>query len=156
MLHHSFIHLPGIGSETEERLWASGCLTWDDLENNSRDLFSVKKSEKIKSALEASREAAQSGEFQYFQGKLKTPEMWRLAPALLDQNQSSKIAYLDIETTGLGFPPASHSTSIAVYFDGQLHLEYDPARKADLLICHFCEENFPSHSQMLIWICVFG
>ena len=41
--------------------------------------------------------------------------------------------YLDIETTGLGFPPESHSTSIAVLFNDELFLEHDPQKKLDLL-----------------------
>lgn len=133
MLESSFVHLPGIGPDTEERLWASGCVTWDDLEANLKSVFSEKKATKIMCALESSREAHQSGEFHYFQGLLKSPEMWRLVPAILSQKLSNRIAYLDIETTGLGFPPASQSTSIAVYFDGQLHLETDEARKWKLL-----------------------
>jgi len=133
MLENSFVHLPGIGPETEEKLWSLGLRTWDDLEANLTDVFSEKKASKILDALCGSREAHQASEFHYFQERLRSPEMWRLVPAILNQNLSHKIAYLDIETTGLGFPPQSHSTSIAILFDGQLHLEYDPARKFKLL-----------------------
>lgn len=133
MLENSFVHLPGIGPETEERLWSSGLLTWDDLESNIKEIFSERKASKILDALEGSRQAHQSNEYHYFQERLKSPEMWRLVPSVLKQNLSRKIAYLDIETTGLGFPPQSHSTSIAVLFDGQLHLEYELDKKYKLL-----------------------
>ena len=39
MLEHSFVHLPSIGAQTEERLWSLGCRTWDDLEAQLPELF---------------------------------------------------------------------------------------------------------------------
>jgi hypothetical protein len=30
MLRHNFIHVPGIGYITEQKLWAQGLLSWDD------------------------------------------------------------------------------------------------------------------------------
>lgn len=133
MLENSFVHLPGIGPETERKLWASGVRTWKDLESQLSEIFSAKKADQISSALEACREACESHEFNYFQGRLKGSEMWRLLPSLIERNLTDKIAFLDIETTGLGFPPESESTTIAVLFDGQLHVEHDSKKKYQLL-----------------------
>lgn len=132
MLENSFVHLPGIGPETEARLWAEGLHTWDQLAERLPDLFGAKKALKLAVALEEGRAACDGAEWAYFQGRLKGAEMWRCLPAVL-RAHADEIAYLDIETTGLGFPPQSHSTTIAVYWRGQLHCEHDHERKRRLL-----------------------
>ncbi len=132
MLTKSFIHLPGIGPETEERFWAQGLSSWDHLAENVSTLFGAKKAVQIAAALDECRAAFDASEFNYFQGRFKGAEMWRLLPAIL-HSCPEKIAYLDIETTGLGFPPQCKSTTIAVYYGGQLFLEHDRAKKAKLL-----------------------
>ena len=128
MLKHSFVHLPGIGEKTEQRLWDLGIHTWDDLENSSSDVFGAKKTMQVLEAIEASRSALDGSEWRFFQERLTGAHMWRLAPHCLDA-----VAYLDIETTGLGFPPASQSTTIAVSFQNEIFVEYDPDKKRQLL-----------------------
>lgn len=132
MLINSFVHLPGIGPETEERFWAQGLHTWDHLEKNIESMFGAKKASKIALALEEGREAFEAREFDYFQGRFKGAEMWRLLPAVLE-SCPKKIAYLDIETTGLGFPPQCKSTTIAVLYGGELFTEHDKKRQLKLL-----------------------
>src|SRR4051812_37931255 len=133
MLENSFIHLPGIGAGTEEKFWAQGLRTWDHLADNLHEVFGPAKAHQIGAALNECRSAFAAREFNYFQGRFKGAEMWRVLPALLESECIDKIAYLDIETTGLGFPPQCKSTTIAIYFEGQLHLEHSPARKRELL-----------------------
>jgi uncharacterized protein len=133
MIQNSFVHLPGIGAGTEDKFWSLGIHTWDDLDKNLNTLFKGARAEMIATALDEGRQAVEAREFSYFQGKLKGNEMWRLLPAFLGNEIESDIAYLDIETTGLGFPPQCQSTTIAVLFRGELHLEHDRARKAKLL-----------------------
>ncbi len=128
MLEHSFIHLKGVGPQTEERLWNSGICTWDALAENGHEYFGAKKISQVLMELEESRAALDANELTYFQSRLKSAEMWRLLPLV-----EGEIAYLDIETTGLGFPPEIHSTTIAVYFRGELFVEHEPSRKLDLL-----------------------
>lgn len=133
MIENSFVHLPGIGHETEQKFWLVGVRTWDDLEQNIGDLVGAKKALKIAAALEECRAAHQAGEFGYFQGRLKGADMWRLLPAFLASDYADDIAYLDIETTGLGFPPDCASTTIAVLFRGKLELEHNHERKRLLI-----------------------
>jgi len=128
MLNHSFLHLPGIGETTEKRLWDQGVRSWDDLESSLGDVFGAKKAATVAAGLEESRAAFESGEFRYFAERMKGAHMWRLIPECQDS-----IAYLDIETTGLGFPPESHSTTIAVLWKGELFVEHEPSRKQALL-----------------------
>lgn len=144
MLLNSFVHLPGVGPETEERLWSQGLKTWDDLEQNLSEIFGPKKAHKIHSALEQCRQAHREARFDHFQSLFKGNEMWRLLPALIESRLTNKIAYLDIETTGLGFPPACHSTTIAVLFDGKLHVEHDHHRKRALI------EELEREAQLLV------
>lgn len=133
MLENSFIHLPGIGADTEAKFWAQGLRTWEHLRESLSEVFSARKAELIGAALAESRAAIEAREFAYFQGRFKGAEMWRVLPAMLERDCGDRIAYLDIETTGLGFPPACKSTTIAVYYGGELFLEHEPARKRALL-----------------------
>lgn len=133
MLENSFVHLPGIGPETEQRLWSMGLRTWKDLAADLGQHFGPRKAEKIARALEESESARESREFEYFQSLFKGSDLWRLYPTLMQERLGDQIAYIDIETTGLGFPPQSHSTTIAVVFDGKLHVEHESARKRELL-----------------------
>lgn len=128
MLNHSFLHLPGIGETTEKRLWDQGVRSWDDLEMSLGDVFGAKKAANVAVGLEESRAAFESGEYGYFAERMKSAHIWRLIPECQES-----VAYLDIETTGLGFPPESHSTTIAVLFKGELIVEHEPARKLALL-----------------------
>jgi uncharacterized protein YprB with RNaseH-like and TPR domain len=132
MLQNSFVHLPGIGPETESRFWSEGLHTWDQLMANAGQVFSSKRAAQIISALEEARLAFESSEYSYFQGRLKGSEMWRVLPSMLE-HCPRKIAYLDIETTGLGFPPQCKSTTIAVLYGGELFLEHDKRKQKRLL-----------------------
>jgi len=139
MLEHSFLHLPGIGENTERKLWDQGVRSWDDLEGSLGDVFGKKKASTIALALEESRAAFEAGEFRFFAERMKSTHMWRLVPECADS-----IAYLDIETTGLGFPPMSHSTTIAVLFKGEIIVEHDYEKKRDLL------ERLQSEAKMIV------
>lgn len=144
MLENSFIHLPGIGADTEAKFWAQGLRTWDHLIDNLSEVFSARKAQAIAEALEESRAAIEAREFAYFQGRFKGAEMWRVLPALLDLECADQIAFLDIETTGLGFPPQCRSTTIAVYYEGELFLEHDHSRKKTLL------KEIDAHAKCLV------
>jgi uncharacterized protein YprB with RNaseH-like and TPR domain len=133
MIQHSFVHLPGIGPETERRFWSSGVLTWNDLQTNIDQLFGTKRAQQIALALQEGVTAHESGELEYFQHRLKPSDMWRLLPSFLRQGFAGEIAYLDIETTGLGHPPECASTTIAVLFRGRLEVEHAHERKRLLM-----------------------
>lgn len=129
MLEHSFLHLPGIGETTEKKLWNQGVRHWDDLSEVVFDVFGAKKAQAVQAALEESRVALESLELKYFEERMKNAHVWRLLPLCREG-----VAFLDIESTGLGFPPAAHSTSIAVSMGGELFVEHEPERKRELLL----------------------
>ena len=113
MLEQSFCHLTGVGPKTERRLWAAGYAHWRDL---LHELRSGKKpfrcGDRVRYELEESMDRLQQADSAYFAQRLQQGEMWRLFQAF-----RGRVAYVDIETTGLG-KGLDHITSIALY-DGQ-------------------------------------
>ena len=97
MLKHTFLHIPGIGPFTENRLWSTGFTTWEDYFQKCHlcTLSSVKR-DRITSCLEESILALNNANFNYFEALLSSGEMWRLYGEL-----RGKAAFVDIETTGL-------------------------------------------------------
>lgn len=113
MLRQTFLHVPGIGYATEQKLWTQGFLSWDDFFNKSnycsipvamRDMISIH--------LEESTRALAANYASHFEIGLPTGETWRLYAEF-----SGNVAFLDIETTGL-YPGADAITVIGL-FDGQ-------------------------------------
>jgi uncharacterized protein YprB with RNaseH-like and TPR domain/predicted nuclease with RNAse H fold/dephospho-CoA kinase len=101
MLRNSFLHLPGIGALKERALWAAGVRDWDDYERNflaQRQLFENHDSNGLAGALEASRRALESADFDFFGAKLPQREHYRVALTVPERT-----VFLDIETTGLSF-----------------------------------------------------
>lgn len=96
MLRRTFCHIPGIGLETERRLWGEGCHDWDCLlaEPEKFSYGSAARDHVVASIL-AAREALESGNHQYFRKNLAAAEAWRAWP---DFRHSC--VYLDIETDG--------------------------------------------------------
>lgn len=92
MLNHSFIHLPGIDSTLEERLWGRGVTTWNLLENDRAAGAS-----ELRDAISISRERLAARDATYFAERMPAHESWRLYAEFY-----AETAFLDIETTGLG------------------------------------------------------
>lgn len=113
MLTNTFCHIPGIGPRKEQKLWSSGFRHWDDCLGPGRlSALSPRASRHVIEWLHASREHLQRGDPSFFASAMPTNLLWRLFPEFRDE-----VAYLDIETTGLG-GPGSSITSIALY-DGR-------------------------------------
>ena len=96
MLKHTFIHLPGVGGSTEQRLWNRGILDWDTFAESHRTGLSPKRSETVRAHLDKSRQHLQNGNPRYFADLLPANEQWRLFPEFRHST-----VYLDIETTGM-------------------------------------------------------
>lgn len=132
LLKNTFVHLKGISDVGEAKLWLQGVRTWDDL-RLYHEKKNSKKSFQILTDLDASENAIVRQDLQFFCSRLKSNERWRLIPYCSDN-----IAYLDIESTGTGYPPVGASTVIAIYFKGELYQEHEPSLKIKLLdkICN--------------------
>lgn len=109
MLKNTFAHIPNIGLKTEERLWRSGILDWDDFSLPLSLKFSHNKIDHIAATLRESQTHLENRNPDYFQERLPSSLHWRLFPEF-----RASTLYLDIETTGLE-NWENHITSIATY-----------------------------------------
>ncbi len=108
MLEHTFIHLSSFGPRRERRLWSSGISSWNDfLERFGSSPYHQGYCRDIAS----SNYALKLGDGDYFARVLPSSETWRTFPHF------KRIAYLDIETTGLA-PETDYATVVGVY-DGE-------------------------------------
>lgn len=96
MIRKTFVHIAGLGAQTERQLWESGCDDWsvflDQLETLS---IGTASKEVARREIRRSMKALETGEHQYFARKLKQKNAWRAFPAF-----RHSCAYLDIETDG--------------------------------------------------------
>jgi len=121
MLKNTFHHIRGVGTTTERRLWDSGILSWEDLLNGSALLLSRRKRQTLTVAIEESIQHLEARNPHYFGQRLPSNQCWRVFKDFRD-----RIAYLDIETTGL----EGEITTIALY-DGQTIRTYVQGRNLD-------------------------
>ena len=112
MLKNTFQHIPGIGAETEKRIWASGITDWDCLSSPDHFPLPEKRVEMLARHLPESDRQYQAGNPAYFGTMLPAHLHWRFFPEFRETT-----AYLDIETDGLD-PYGGIITTIALY-DGQ-------------------------------------
>ena len=98
MLQQTFIHIPGIGRETEREMWAAGIRSWDDADKFEKrfGVLGARLQHKLDDYLPLSRAAIKEKNAAFFQRLSALGEAWRVFPEFSDQ-----CVYLDIETTGL-------------------------------------------------------
>jgi uncharacterized protein YprB with RNaseH-like and TPR domain len=93
MLERTFIHIPGIGPKTEQRIWKRGIRSWRDFLDHPEPVFSPVKNRAVHQHLEDSLANRQN--IGFFDDKLPAGEKWRLFDAF-----RRRVVYLDIETSG--------------------------------------------------------
>lgn len=135
MLTRSFCHIPGIGPKAELKLWEQGISSWESLHSEAPALFKGTKPDLVRGCLDESRRAFESKDLHYFYKTLPREQLWRLLPGHFEE-----VAYLDIETTGMGRPPECESTTIAFYHRGEVLQEHDHRLKK-LLIRKVLDES---------------
>lgn len=111
MLKSTFCHVPGIGIQQEQRLWSSGVLSWEEISRVEKNGLSGQTVRSLASHIDESFQRLERNDPGYFTEMLPSNQIWRVFP---DFRHS--IAYLDIETTGLGY--GDSITTISVY-DGR-------------------------------------
>lgn len=112
MLPHTFCQVPGLGPETERRLWSAGLHSWRAVTQCDQLPLSPKKAQALQTYAQEGIARLAAGDADYFYACLPSKEQWRLFAEFRDS-----IAYLDIETTGLGGPD-DYITTIVLY-DGR-------------------------------------
>jgi uncharacterized protein YprB with RNaseH-like and TPR domain/predicted nuclease with RNAse H fold len=98
LLHQTFVHIPGIGKQTELRLWEHGIHSWDDACRFEKRFgaVGVGLQKKLDEYIPRSREAVRRKDAAFFERLSTLGEAWRVFPEFANQ-----CVYLDIETTGL-------------------------------------------------------
>jgi uncharacterized protein len=124
MLKNTFLHVPGLGIKTEQRIWNSGIHCWDDLLRGNLALFSQRRMDILKQSIEESLEHLSGNNPNYFGERLPSNQSWRMFPEFREST-----AYLDIETTGLD-PWTNQITTIALY-DGTSIFTYVHGQNLD-------------------------
>lgn len=114
-LNREFKLFPGIGKGNEKKLKKHQIYTWNDVLNakNQPNLPQTIWDE-LKRNIQKIHTAISQANIYTIQNLIPSSYHWNLIPWVIN---NCKIAYLDIETTGLS-PQTSHITTIAV-FDGQ-------------------------------------
>ncbi len=117
MLINTFCHIPTIGTGTEGRIWASGVRNWAAFRDSAAPPVSPKRAGVVRANLDESDRRLEAGDPGWFYERLPASQHWRLFHDFRDS-----VAYLDIETTGLG-AGRDHVTTIALY-DGRSVFTY--------------------------------
>ncbi len=114
MLQQTFIHIPGVGKQTELGLWEHGIRSWDDADRFEKrfGFAGVKLQQKLDEYIPQSREAIRRKDASFFQRLSTLGEAWRIFPEFADQ-----CVYLDIETTGLS--SVFDSVTMVGLYDGR-------------------------------------
>lgn len=112
MLQNTFCHIPQLGPKTERHLWSSGVRSWEAVDLSDPLPLPTVKAERVRTHIADSRFHLTNDDALYFSRGLGADQHWRMFPEF-----RHSIAYLDIETTGLG-SPGDYITTIALY-DGQ-------------------------------------
>ncbi len=119
MLKNTFCHIPGIGAQTERRLWEAGLRSWDSVNDHTpaREIIPEKKRNLLEKYCSESAEQLAARNAGWFDGMLPSNQSWRLFGEF-----RHSVAFLDIETTGLS-GDTDHITTIALY-DGKSIFHY--------------------------------
>jgi uncharacterized protein YprB with RNaseH-like and TPR domain len=110
MLEQTFCHIPGIGAKSEQGLWSSGIHHWSHVAGHPA--LPSRRAAMLTQHADESIERLHKHDAPFFAERLQSNQHWRLFPHFRD-----RVAYLDIETTGLE-RPGDHITTIALY-DGK-------------------------------------
>jgi uncharacterized protein YprB with RNaseH-like and TPR domain/predicted nuclease with RNAse H fold len=114
MLHQTFIHIPGIGKQTEQELWQHGIQNWDDADRFEKrfGFAGPRLQRKLDEYIPLSRSAIENRDAGFFQRLTALGEAWRVYPEFSDN-----CVYLDIESTGLS--TVFDSVTVVGLYDGR-------------------------------------
>ena len=97
ILKNTFVHVPGISKNSEEKIWRNDILNWKDfLNNHSKLSFSNGKRDLMINHVENSITALKNKDYNFFVNDIPSSLHWRAYKELKDN-----CCFLDIETTGL-------------------------------------------------------
>ena len=116
LLFNSFTFVKGIGNKAETTLRGLGICCWNDvIKNECPELFPKLKWNTLWNGVNSAKKALKILDISQLTTLIPKVQHWKMIPNFID-----RIAYLDIETTGLS-PYYSHITTIAVYDGTRVH-----------------------------------
>ncbi|MBT3225055.1 MAG: ribonuclease H-like domain-containing protein [Deltaproteobacteria bacterium] len=128
MIDQTFLHCPGVGPKTENRLKTLGFLCWQDCLARPEELpFSDSRKEQFLAVIQASLTALQKQDLAYLTTCLPPREHWRILA-----QHFSEATFFDIETTGLSSYD-SFTTVISAYHQQKLYTFVYEENLADFL-----------------------
>ncbi|MBT7902723.1 exonuclease [Candidatus Woesearchaeota archaeon] len=97
ILKNTFVHIPGISQNAEQKLWQEKISDWKSFVNNVHNInLSENRKQTAQKFIQQSITAYDQQQFKFFNDCLPGKEQWRAYPDL-----NGKCGFLDIETTGL-------------------------------------------------------
>jgi uncharacterized protein YprB with RNaseH-like and TPR domain/predicted nuclease with RNAse H fold len=132
MLLHTFIHIPGIGKQTELELWKGGIHNWDDADRFEKrfGVVGARLQQRLDEYIPASRDAIRRKDAAFFERLSTLGEAWRVFPEFADQ-----CVYLDIETTGLS--TVFDKITVVGLYDGRKYKVFVEGENLQELPDHF-------------------
>jgi uncharacterized protein YprB with RNaseH-like and TPR domain len=117
VLTHTFLHIRGVGRQLERILWDAGVTSWEQLKAFGGRIPGIgrKKRAAILDGIRLSERRLAAGDARYFHERLPASERFRIAHDFKD-----RLAFLDIETTGMG--PRAVTTLVGVRAGGEARL----------------------------------
>lgn len=113
MLTSTFCHIPGVGGRTELKLWEEGIRSWEMFLEMEAVVSSAKRPLMV-DHLYRSQEALAEKDIPFFTEVMPAGEHWRVFPDFRD-----RVAYLDIETTGLSMDAIDGGITTIALYDGR-------------------------------------
>lgn len=137
MIQNTFSFIDGISESSEKKIKEAGIQNWNQFldQHHELDCLPQSKLDKIKTEIFFAQQAHDEKDLSYFKTKLKEKEHWKL-------KDLGKIAYVDIETTGLS--RWSHQITTIGIYDGEepkvyiqgkdLHEAYEKLKEFDIVV----------------------
>lgn len=99
MLEQTFIHIPGVGRQTERELWENGIHNWDDADCFEKRFgrLGTRLQRKLDDYIPKSREAIKHKNAAFFERLSALGEAWRLFPDFSDDYLHSKVTHDEVD-----------------------------------------------------------
>jgi hypothetical protein len=136
MIRQTFMHIPGIGPQTERSFWDAGIKDWEAFERGAPPKLAAVRRRIVADVLIESKRRLERRDPGYFARRLPASQQWRLFAEFREYT-----AYLDIETTGL---EANCAISTIAVYDGSTMATYVNGQNLDAFIDDI------RHYQMLV------
>ena len=136
MLTSTYIHIPRIGRTTEHRIWSCGIRSWYEFAEHQDEIpIPAAKKTTILAGIDESMQRIDARDAEFFAKSLPKSDHWRAY-----SNFKDRIAFVDIETTGLS-PNYARMTVVGIY-DGKKAKTFVRGIDLDDIVDEFAKYDF--------------